>query len=252
MQQRRAVVDNPTMQPTILLQSNPVSHALDVARRMGQRAQIDAGSRLSRDLWSVTVDAAMARGHLTVVGNLLRSELVPAVAEAMAALGEAVRLASTPPLGRPPAWSVQALPRLDRVASRLGRACEVITVAGRHAHAVEGGPPPESRELGRVARVLPQVLGDLALELEGRDAWPTVAQRLGEALCALVDPVTALVDRMDLDELEEIDGLDGLALGPLEQAIFAAYEALCGALLFALGRLDLESARPHVRARATA
>jgi hypothetical protein len=211
---------------------------------MGLRAELDAPSRISRDLWTVTVDAAMARGHMTVVANLLGSELVPAVAEAMAALGHAVTLASTPPIERPASWSVEALPRLDRVTCLLKRACDVLAVAERREQLLLGGPPPLPRELGSVARVLDKVLADLALELEGRDAWPEVAGRLGQSLCGLVDPVSALVERMDADDL------DGVELVPLKQAMLSAYEDLCEALLFALGRLDLASERP--RARATA
>lgn len=230
----------------IPLRSDPLAQALDHARRMGVRAQLDAPSRISRDLWTVTVDAAMARGHMTVVANLLGSELVPAVGEAMAALGQAVTLASTPPVERHPSWSVEALPRLDRVAYQIKRACEVLTVAERREQVMLGGPPPLPRELGSVTRVFDKVLLDLELELEGRDAWPEVAGRLGQSLCGLVEPVRALVERMDADDL------DGVELVPLKQAMLAAYEDLCEALLFALGRLHLEAQRPRTRARATA
>jgi hypothetical protein len=209
---------------------------------MGQRAELDAPSRISRDLWTVTVDAAMARGHMTVVANLLRAELVPAVGEAMAALGQAVALASTPPIERPVTWSVEALPRLDRVACKLKRACDVLTVAERREQVMLGGPPPLPRELGSVTRVFDKVLADLDLELAGHDAWPAVADRLGHSLCGLVDPVQALEACMDADDL------DGVELVALKRALLAAYEDLCEALLFALGRLNLEPARARASA----
>lgn len=234
------------MHTPIPLRSNPLSTALDWSRQLGQRAQRDAASRLSRDLWTVTVDAAMARGHLTVVANLLGSELVPAVGEAMEALGQAVALAGTPRLERHPAWSVEALPRLDRVVQRHKRACDVIVAAERHHEALHGGPPPLGREADGVARVLARVFDDLELELQGGDAWPVVAERLGRDLCGLVEPVDALVTRADADDL------DGVPLVPLKRAMLAAYEDLCEALLLALGLLGLEPTAPPQRIRASA
>jgi hypothetical protein len=246
VQRRALAVDEAGMQPPIPLRSTPLATALDWSRRLGQRAERDAPSRLSCDLWTVAVDAAMARGHLAVVANLLGAELVPAVGEAMAALGRAVVLASTPPRERDATWSVEALPRLDRVVHKHRRACDVLIVAERRKEVLLGGPPPLCRELDGVGRVLERALDDLALELEGQDAWPVVAARLGQGLCGLVAPVDALVERVDADDL------DGAPLVPVKRALLSSYEDLCEALLFALGRLDLETTCAPPPTRATA
>lgn len=246
VQRRAAVVDMLDMQPAIPLRSNPLSIALDWSRQQGQRAQRDAASRLSRDLWTVTAQAALARGHMTVVANLLAGELVPALGEAMEALGQAVTLASTPPRERPASWSVEALPRLDRIMHRHRRACDVLVVAERRHEAVFGGPPPLYREDDGVGRVLHRVLDHIAIEREGGDAWPYVAERLGNDLCALVEPVDAVVERLDADDLE------GAPLVPLKRAMLVAFEDLCEAILFALGRLEREPAWSRQQARASA
>lgn len=247
VQRRGAVVDNPRVQPEIIpLRSNPLSTALDWSRQQGLRAQRDAASRISRDLWTVTAQAALARGHMTVVANLLAGELVPALGEAMEALGQAVMLASTPLRERPASWSVEALPRLDRIMHRHRRACDVLVVAERRHEAVFGGPPPLYREDDGVGRVLHRVLDHIAIEREGGDAWPHVAERLGNDLCELVEPVDAVVERIDADDL------DGAPLVPLKRAMLVAFEDLCEAILFALGRLEREPAWSRQQARASA
>src|SRR5690606_33434641 len=147
-------------------------------------------------------------------------------------LGEAAELASMPPAARPEPWPVEVLPRLDRVAARIRRACQVVQVAERRRQALCGGPPPLPRARGGVERVLGRVLGDLEVVLEGNDGWSMVAERLGDALCALVGPVTALVERLDAGDL------DGVALAPLQRALYTAHEAVAEALLFALGGLS--------------
>lgn len=235
------------MQPEIIpLRSDPLSAALDWSRQLGQRAQREAASRLARDLWVVTAEAALARGHMTVVANLLGSELVPAVGEAVAAIGEAVTLASTPPALRHARWSVELVPQVDRIARRHKRACDVIVVAERRCEALRGGPPPLCREPDSVERVLERVLDGVALELDGRDGWAAVAERLGRGLCMLVDPVEAVVERIDADDL------DGAPLVPLKRALLVIHEDLCEVLLLALARIDLERRLPRPRARATA
>jgi len=193
----------------------------------------------------VTADAALARGHLAVVANLLSTELVPALGEAVAALGQAVTLVGTPLRERPPAWSVELVPRLDRVVSKHRRACDVLVVAERRVEAL-GGPPPLCREDQGVARVVGRVFDDIERQRQGRDPWPEVAERLGKALCSLVEPVDATVAQVDAGDL------DDAPLVPLKRAMLAAYEDLCGALLFALGRLDLEAGWDRQQVRATA
>jgi hypothetical protein len=233
------------MQTAIPLRSNSLSTALDWSRRLGQRARCHAADRISRDLWTVTVDAAMARGHLTVVANLLATELVPAVSEAIEALGHAVALVGAPPRERWPAWSVELLPRLDRVLGKHRRACDVLVVAERRVEAL-GGPPPLCREDDGVGRVLARVFDDIERQRHGSDPWPEVAERLGKALCSLVEPVDALMERLDADEL------DGVPLVPLKRAMLRAYEDLCEALLLALGGLELEPGFGRQPVRATA
>lgn len=205
-----------------------LTHALALARRLGLRAELEAPGRISRDLWTVTVEAALARRHLAVVGGLLQSELLPAVAEATAALGQAVSLASTPPHARVEPWPVELLPRLDRIAQRVGRACQVLTVAEQRRALLSGGPPPLARHRGAVGRVLGRVLVDL----QAVDGWPAVAGRLGDALEGLVGPVTALVDRIDADDLP------GVEPSSVKRAMIVAHEAVAEALLLALGQLD--------------
>lgn len=234
------------MQTPIPLRSDPLSTALDWSRRMGQRAQRDAACRISRALWAVAVEAAMARGHMAVAANLLSTELVPALGEAMEALGQAVTLAATPPLERHPSWPFELLPRLDRIVHRYKHGCDTLVVAEQRAELALDGPPPLCRDPDGADRVLERVLGDLALELDGRDPWAAVAERLGRALVELVAPVDALVGRIDADDL------DGAPLVPLKRAMLVAYEDLCEALLLALARLDLESVLPPPRARASA
>jgi hypothetical protein len=246
VQRRAAVAEDACMHTPIPLRSTPFSAALDWSRQLGRRAQRDAAARIARDLWTVTAEAALARGHMGVVANLLATELVPALGEAMEALGRAVALAGTPPRERHGAWSVEMLPRLDGVVSKHRRACDVLVVAERRHEAVLGGPPPVYREADGVGRVIERVLDDVALEREGRDPWPGVAARLGGALAGLVEPVDAVVERLDADDL------DGAPLVPLKRAMLGAYEDLCEALLFALGRLSLERGWAGPRARATA
>lgn len=241
-----AVADKRGMQTAIPLRSNPLSAALDWSRQLGLRAQRDAASRISRDLWTVTAEAALARGHMTVVANLLATELPPALGEAMEALGGAVTLASTPPRERPRSWSIEALPRLDRFMHRHRRACDVLVVAERRHELALGGPPPLYREDDGVGRVLHRVLDHIALEQAGGDAWPHVAERLGSDLCALVEPVDAVLERLAADDLE------GAPLVPLKRAMLVAFEDLCEAILFALGRLEREPTWSHPRARASA
>lgn len=224
------------MHPAIPLRPAALTHALDLSRRLGLRAQLEASARISRDLWVVTVDAALARRHFAVVGSLLQSELLPAVAEAMAALGQAVTLASTPVADRPASWLCETLPRLDRVAQRLGRACDVLTVAERRHQALHEGPPPLARERGGIARVLGRVFTELDAVLQGDDGWPAVADRLGDALRALVGPVVGLCERLDADDL------DGVELRPVKRAMLEAHEAVSEALLFALGRIGISGA----------
>jgi hypothetical protein len=248
VQRGAAVAEVRGMQPEIIpLRSDPLSGALDWARQLGQRAQREAAGRLSPDLWAVTAEAALARGHLTVVASLLGSELVPALGEAMEAIAEAVALASTPPAARPPRWSLELVPRVDRIAHRHKQACDVVAVAERRHQARHGGPPPRYREPGSVDRVLERVFEGLTLELGGRDGWAAVAERLGRGLCALVEPVEAVVERSDAGDLE------GAPLGPLKQALLVVHEDLCEVLLLALARVDLEhGSLPRPRARATA
>lgn len=236
------------MQPEIIpLRSDPLSSALDWSRQLGRRAQREAAARLSSDLWTVTAEAALARGHLTVVANLLRSELVPAVGEAMEAIGEAVALTSTPPAERGRSWSVELLPQLDRIARRHKRACDVVVVAERRHEALHGGPPPLYREPGSVDRVMGRVLEGVTLELDGRDGWAAVSERLGHGLCGLVDPVDAVVARIDAGDL------DGAPLVPLKRALLVVHEDLCEVLLLGLARMDLVEPRlPRPRARASA
>lgn len=234
MQRRAAVADDRRMHAPIPLRSVSSLAALEWARRLGQRARRDAGSRLARDLWTVAAEAALARGHAAVVANLLATELVPALGEAMEALGQAVVLCGTPPRDRHATWSVEMLPRLDGVAGKHRRACDVVVVAERLREALAGGPPPLCRELDGVNRVLARVLDDVELERRGGDPWPGVAERLGRALASLVEPVDAVVARIDAGEV------DAAPLVPLKRAMLAGYEDLCEALLFALGRLGLE------------
>lgn len=240
------MADRVGMQTAIPLRSNPLSAAIDWSRQLGQRARACEAERLSRTLWSVTAEAALARGHLAVVTSLLASELLPAVGEAMEALGAAVSLVGTPPRERQGAWSVELLPRLDRIMQRHRRACDVLVVAERRSEALLGGPPPLYRDRDGASRVLARVFDDVELDRQGRDAWPGVEERLNQALCGLVEPVDALVERLDADDL------DGVPLVPLKRAMLGAYEDLCEAFLFALARLDLEPAWAHRRARATA
>lgn len=234
------------MNTPIPLRSTPFSPALEWARQLGRRARRDSNARLARGLWTVAAEAGLARGHAAVVANLLATELVPALGEAMEALGGAVTLCGAPPPERHATWSVEMLPRLDGVVGKHRRACDVLVVAERRLEALLGGPPPLYRELDGVHRVLARVLDDVELERLGRDPWPGVAERLGRALEGLVGPVDAVVERIDAGDL------DGAPLVPLKRAMLASYEDLCEALLFALGRLGLEPRCVPPRIRASA
>jgi hypothetical protein len=246
VQRRASVAEEARMNTPIPLRSTSFSPALEWARLLGRRAQRDFAGRLARDLWTVAVEAGLARGHATVVANLLATELVPALGQAMEALGQAVMLCGTPPRERHATWSVEMLPRLDGVVSKHRRACDVLVVAERRCEAFLGGPPPLFRALDGVNRVLDRVLDDVELERLGRDPWPGVAERLGQALTGLVGPVDAVVERIDAGDL------DGAPLVPLKRAMLTSYEDLCEALLFALGRLGLEPRWAPQRIRATA
>ena len=94
--------------------------------------------------------------------------------------------------------------------------------------------------------MLHRVLDHIALEQVGGDAWPRVAERLGADLCALVEPVDVALERLLADDL------DGAPLVPLKRAMLVAFEDLCEAILFALGRLERGSTWSQPPARASA
>ncbi len=224
--------------------------ALEWARAMGQRARRDAAQRRPAALLDVTVSAAFSQGHLEVVASLVADELVAVVGEAVEGIGEAVALAAMPPLERPPGWQEQMLPHLDRITRRHRRACQVIAMAERR-QALLGGAAPLRREPYGVERVLARVVDHLDAEITEEGGWARVAVRLGEGLEALVEPVDAMVRAL------EQGGLDAVSLPLLQRAMLRAYEGLAEAILFGLGRRELEPAGPHApvmrpRARATA
>ncbi|MCX4245719.1 hypothetical protein [Paraliomyxa miuraensis] len=226
------------MSTPIPLRPEAITHALEFVRWLGQRAEHEASSRLSRELWMVSIEAALARRHFSVVATLLQSERWLSLSEAMADLGRVVELVRTPGGPRAEPWLVDVLPRLDRTGQAMTRACEVLTIAERHRQLAHEGSPPLPRERGGVVRVLGRVFGALDMILQGEDGWRSVTARLEHALCGLVE----LVELADLVEPVETQAEAPLELDPsvVKHALHEAHEAVAEAMLLALGQLAIE------------
>lgn len=206
--------------------------ALALAQAMGTRSDLDASQRLTPSDWTTATSAALLRRDRAGLEALLRAELAPAVAQAMALLGAVVMTASWWPEHDVEPWVAELARRLDQASLALHHAIEAVGVAERWEALVdpERGAPtrPEAGSstgvIGMAERYLRGGLG----EEETRRA---VHEDLARVLCGLASPADALVTAMDAGKLDE------LLTYPLQEQLFRAYAAAGAALAFELALL---------------
>lgn len=108
-----------------------LTDALALAVSLAQRADLGPSQRLAPHRWSQAVAAALSHRDPVGLATLLRAELAPAVAEAVAVLGAAVVAAAWWPEESSERWLIEMAVRLDSASLALRYASDVVRVAER-------------------------------------------------------------------------------------------------------------------------
>ncbi len=206
--------------------------ALALAQAMGTRSDLDASQRLTPSDWTTATSAALLRRDRAGLEALLRAELAPAVAHAVALLGVGVMTASWWPEHEVQRWVAELAGQLDRACRALQHAITAVGVAERWEALIdpERGTPTKP-EAGSSTGLIETAERYLRGGLGEEDARRAVHEDLARALCGLASPANALLAAMDEGKV------DALITLPLQEQLFRAYAAAGAALAFELAVL---------------
>ncbi|MCX4244183.1 hypothetical protein [Paraliomyxa miuraensis] len=230
MQRSRSEAPSRHVRPAISPTPLPLVDSLAIAHAMGQRPDLDGAQRLTPAEWKAAASAALLRRDRAGLETLVRVELAPAIAKAIALLGATVKDCTWWPEEISDQWVRKIVVRLDGACLALLHATEVVRVTERWE--ALGDPEraaPTRPKRGTAVGVLEQA--SIYQQKEWGDAHEAVSRDLGDALCSLASAAEAVVRLVDAGQLEE------LPTSPLQEQLYRAHAVAAAVLAYELALL---------------